>query len=58
MKIDRLQREPKPKRPEHAANDDSIVSRLSEDEQRRLTMDAWEPTLLRELLSAQNRSKR
>lgn len=53
-----LKRMPKPKRPKQTCVEDSAVRRLSDDEQRRLTMDAWEPSLLRKLLSAQNRLKR
>jgi hypothetical protein len=47
------QRKPRPDQ----AHDDTIVRSLSKADRKQLAMDAWEPSLLRKLLSAQNRLK-
>lgn len=46
------------KRAETEPSDDTIRTSLSKDDRRRLGIDAWEPSLLRELLTAQNRLQR
>jgi hypothetical protein len=37
--------------------EDTALSCLSKADRRKLAMDAWEPSLLRKLLAAQNRLK-
>jgi hypothetical protein len=49
------QPQPKPK-PEEPVDDTALRS-LSKTDRKKLSMDAWEPSLLRKLLSAQNRLK-
>jgi hypothetical protein len=44
--------EPDPNRIE-----DTALTSLSKADRRKLSMDAWEPSLLRKLLAAQNRLK-
>jgi hypothetical protein len=39
------------------AADDTALMSLSRADRKRLAMDAWEPSLLRKLLTAQNRLK-
>lgn len=48
--------EPKPKSP--AEFEDTTVLSLSKVERKKLAMDSWEPSLLRKLLSAQNRLRK
>lgn len=38
--------------------EDSAIRSLSKDEIKRLSIDAWEPSLLRHLLEAQNKLRR
>lgn len=38
--------------------EDSAIRSLSRDEIKRLSIDAWEPSLLRHLLEAQNKLRR
>jgi hypothetical protein len=45
----------KPRKP---STDDTASRSLSKVERRRLGMDDWEPSLLRELLAAQNRLRK
>ncbi len=52
-----MARKPEPKRPTPARYDDTALLSLSKTERKQLAMDAWEPSLLRKLLSAQNRLK-
>ena len=40
------------------AADDTALMSLSKIERRQLGMDAWEPSLLRKLLAAQNRLRK
>jgi hypothetical protein len=42
--------EPKPRR----QDEDTALLSLSRSDRRKLNMDAWEPSLLRKLLTAQN----
>jgi hypothetical protein len=39
-------------------NEDSALLCLSRADRRKLNMDSWEPSLLRKLLTAQNRLKK
>lgn len=41
--------------PKQSEEDDSALFRLSKADRKKLNMDAWEPSLLRKLLAAQNR---
>jgi hypothetical protein len=45
-------------RPPKTAGDDTVELGISKVERRRLGMDAWEPSLLRKLLAAQNRVRK
>lgn len=38
--------------------DDTAMRSLSKDELKRLSIDAWEPSLLRHMLEAQNKLRR
>jgi len=40
------------------STDDSAIRYLSKEEIRRLSIDAWEPSLLRNLLEAENKLRR
>ncbi len=42
----------------HQSPDDTAERSLSKVERRQLGMDAWEPSLLRKLLAAQNRLRK
>lgn len=42
-------------RAEQDPSDDTVGRRLTREERARLAMDAWEPSLLRELLKAEGR---
>jgi hypothetical protein len=37
--------------------EDSAIARLSKEERAKLAMDSWEPSLLRQLLTAHNKLK-
>lgn len=39
-------------------NEDTALMSLSRADRRKLNMDSWEPSLLRKLLTAQNRLKK
>lgn len=41
-----------------ASTEDTAVLSLSKEDRARLCMDAWEPSLLRKLLRAQNKLRR
>ena len=45
-------------RPSRAPLDDSALLSLSRKDRKKLGMDSWEPSLLRKLLTAQNRLNR
>ena len=48
----------RPKTDAPAELEDTAVASLSKTDRKKLNMDSWEPSLLRKLLSAQNRLKR
>ena len=47
---------PKPETP--AELEDTAMLSLSKTDRKKINMDSWEPSLLRKLLTAQNRLKR
>lgn len=47
----RARRAPRPR-------EDTALTSLSPEDRERLAMDSWEPSLLRELLTAQNKLKK
>ena len=50
--------QPKPTRPRPPGEfEDTVVLSLSKTDRKKLGMDSWEPSLLRMLLTAQNRLK-
>lgn len=49
---------PRPKQPTPAGLEDTAAHSLSKDDRNRLGMDSWEPSLLRKLLTAQNRLRK
>jgi hypothetical protein len=55
MSLGKLKREPVRKR--QSKQEDTALLSLSPEDRARLGMDAWEPSLLRKLLTAQNRLK-
>jgi hypothetical protein len=55
MSLRKLKREPVRKR--QSTPEDTALLSLSPEDRARLGMDAWEPSLLRKLLTAQNRIK-
>jgi len=57
MKRKWLQHSPRPRVTQQAPPEDTALLSLSGDERRRIAMDSWEPSLLRQLLSAQDRLK-
>jgi hypothetical protein len=48
---------PQPKPRQNKPHEDTAVHSLSKADRKKLAMDAWEPSLLRKLLTAQNRLK-
>lgn len=50
-----LKRAPRPRGRRREALDDTAIRSLSREERRQISMDSWEPSLLRKLLSAQNK---
>ncbi len=57
MKSKTFQHVPKRHQQTAARPEDTAIRSLSREERKRISMDAWEPSLLRRLLSAQNRLK-
>jgi len=53
MVIKQTPQKPRPR----DSHEDTAVRSLSKADRKKLSMDAWEPSLLRKLLSAQNRLK-
>lgn len=47
-----------PRRRAAGSADDTVMRSLSKEEVRRLAIDAWEPSLLRNLLEAENKLRR
>lgn len=52
-----LKQEPKSRYPREPNIDDTASLGLSRRDRKKLGMDSWEPSLLRNLLTAQNRLK-
>jgi len=48
----------KPRQTEDAGFEDTAMLSLSKTDRKKLGMDAWEPSLLRKLLTAQNRLRK
>ena len=57
MKSKTFQHVPRRHQRTDARPEDTAIRSLSREERKRISMDAWEPSLLRRLLSAQNRLK-
>lgn len=52
-----LKRSPRPRDRQPPGREDTAIRSLSREERKQISMDAWEPSLLRKLLSAQNKLK-
>ncbi|MGD8339302.1 MAG: hypothetical protein PVH89_00890 [Gammaproteobacteria bacterium] len=50
--------EPPSKRPQDSTLEDTAWLSLSRSDRKKLNMDSWEPSLLRQLLRAQDRLKK
>jgi hypothetical protein len=57
MAVERRGSRPAEPAPSPAPLDDTAVRSLSKEDRAKLGMDAWEPSLLRELLAAHNKLK-
>lgn len=53
-----LKRVPRPRARRDTDIDETALKSLTREERRQISMDCWEPSLLRKLLSAQNRLKK
>lgn len=53
-----LKRAPVPPRRRKPELDETALRSLTREERRQISMDSWEPSLLRKLLSAQDRLKK
>ena len=58
MSASKTKQSPQGKQHDPAQQEDTALWSLTPEDREKLVMDAWEPSLLRKLLSAQNRLKR